>query len=116
MSLFGVTVEANGCYVETPGGAGLAGSVGVSRGPGLGINVHAGAGGSNAQTPGEYGGPFVTVGGSAEAGFGAYVGGFLGKGTACNPVVVGGTAGVTAGIGAEAGVGGSYTGVVELPW
>jgi RHS repeat-associated protein len=116
LSLFGVTVEANGCYVETPGGAGLAGSVGVSSGPGLGVNVHAGAGGSNAQTPGEYGGPFGTAGGSAQAGFGGYAGGFAGKGSACNPIVVGGTAGVSVGVGAEAGVGGSYTGVIALPW
>lgn len=116
VSLFGVTVEANACYVSTPGGAGVTGSVGASRGPGLGANVHVGAGGSNAQTPGEYGGPFVNVGGSAQAGFGGYVGGFAGKGTACNPVVVGGTAGLTAGVGAEAGVDGSYTEVLTLPW
>jgi RHS repeat-associated protein len=101
------TVEANACYVNTPGGEGLAVSGGASRGPGFGVNVHAGAGGSNAQTPEEYGGPFATAGGSAQAGFGGFAGGFLGEGS-CG-VVAGGTAGVSAGVGAEAGVGGSYT-------
>ncbi len=114
-SLFGVTVEANACYVSTPGRAGVTGSVGASRGPGFGVNVHAGAGGSNAQTPGESGGPFGTIGASAEGPFGGYVNGFAGKGTGCNPVVVGGTAGLLAGVGAEAGVGGSYTEVLTLP-
>ncbi len=115
-SLFGVTVEANACYVSTPGGAGVTGSVGVSRGPGFGVNVHAGAGGSNAQTPSEYGGPFATAGASAEGPLGGYVNGFAGKGSECNPVVVGGTAGISVGVGAEVGVGGSYTEVLTLPW
>jgi RHS repeat-associated protein len=109
VSLGFFTVEANACYVNTPGGEGLAVSGGVSRGPGLGVNVHAGAGGSNAQTPEEYGGPFATAGGSAQAGFGGYAGGFFGQGGSCNTVVAGGTAGISAGLGAEAGVGSSYT-------
>ncbi len=109
VSLGFFTVEANACYVNTPGGEGLAVSGGASRGPGLGANVHAGVGGSNAQTPEEYGGPFATAGGSAQAGFGGYAGGFFGPGGSCNTVVAGGTAGISAGLGAEVGVGGSYT-------
>jgi RHS repeat-associated protein len=114
VSIFGVTVEANACYVSTPGGDGLAGSVGAGTGPGLAANVHVGAGGSNAQTPNEYGGPFLNAGGSAQAGFGAYGGGFVGPGSSCNPVIVGGTAGLSAGIGAEASVTGSYTEVISF--
>ncbi|HXB65962.1 MAG TPA: RHS repeat-associated core domain-containing protein [Solirubrobacteraceae bacterium] len=107
VSLGFFSVEGNVCYVNTPHGEGVAVSGGASRGPGLGANVHLGVGGSNAQTPEEYGGPFATAGGSAQAGFGGYAGGFVGQGS-CG-VVAGGTAGVSAGIGAEAGVGGSYT-------
>jgi hypothetical protein len=109
VSLGFFTVETNACYVNTPGGEGLVVSGGASRGPGLGVNIHAGTGGSNAQTPEEYGGPFATVGGSAQAGFGGYAGGFFGPGGSCNTVVAGGTAGISAGLGAEAGAGGSYT-------
>jgi RHS repeat-associated protein len=108
------TVEGNACYVNTPGGEGLALSGGVARGPGLAANVHAGVGGSNAQTPGEYGGPFATAGGSAQAGFGGYASGFVGPGGPCNVVVAGGTAGVSAGVGAEVGGGASYTEVIPF--
>ena len=108
------TVEGNACYVNTPGGEGLALSGGVARGPGLAANVHAGVGGSNAQTPSEYGGPFWNAGGSAQAGFGGYAGGCIGPGGACNVVVVGGTAGLSAGVGAEVGTGPSYTEVIPF--
>lgn len=114
VSAFGFTLEANACYVNTPGGEALALSGGAARGPGLGANVHAGAGGSNAQTPGEYGGPFVNADGSAQAGFGGYAGGFVGPGGSCNVAVVGGTAGVSAGVGAEVGGGASYTEVIPF--
>jgi RHS repeat-associated protein len=109
VSLGFVSLEGNVCYVNTPGGEGVAVSGGSSRGPGFGANVHAGAGGSNAHTPSEYGGPFGNVGGSAEAPFGGYASAFFGPGGSCNAVVAGGTAGVTAGFGAEAGAGPSYT-------
>jgi hypothetical protein len=109
VSLGFFTLEANACYVNTPGGEGLAVSGGASQGPGFGVNVHAGAGGSNAQTPEEYGGPFATARGSAQAGFGGYAGAFVGPGGSCNTVVAGGTAGISAGLGAEAGAGASYT-------
>jgi RHS repeat-associated protein len=108
------TVEANACYVNTPGGEGLALSGGTAGGPGFAANVHAGVGGSNAQTPGEYGGPFATAGGSAQAGFGGYASGFVGPGGPCNVVVAGGTAGVSAGVGAEVGGGASYTEVIPF--
>ena len=111
---FIVTVEVNGCVVVTPHGAGVTGTVGAGYGGGAGVNIHAGAGGSNAQTPGQYGGFFGTAGGSAQAGFGAYGGGFASPPESCGEVIAGGTAGVTAGIGAEGGVGGSYTGVIEF--
>jgi RHS repeat-associated protein len=114
VSLGFFSVEGNVCYVNTPHGEGVAISGGASRGPGLGANVHLGAGGSNAQTPEEYGGPFANVGGSAQAGFGGYAGAFFGPGGSCTPVVAGGTAGVSAGIGAEAGVGASYTEVIPF--
>jgi RHS repeat-associated protein len=109
-----VTIEVNGCVVITPHGAGVTGTVGGAYGGGAGINVHAGVGGSNAQTPGQYGGFFGTAGGSAQAGFGAYGGGFASPPGPCGEVIAGGTTGVTAGIGAEGGVGGSYTGVIEF--
>ncbi len=109
-----VTIEVNGCVVITPGGAGVTGTVGGAYGGGAGINIHAGVGGSNAQTPGQYGGFFGTAGGSAQAGFGGYGGGFSSPPGPCGEVIAGGTAGVTAGIGAEGGVGGSYTGVIEF--
>jgi RHS repeat-associated protein len=108
------TVEANACYVNTPGGEGLALSAGAAGGPGFAANVHAGVGGSNAQTPGEYGGPFATAGGSAQAGVGGYASGFVGPGGRCNVVVAGGTAGVSAGVGAEVGGGASYTEVIPF--
>lgn len=114
VSLGFFSVEGNVCYVNTPHGEGVAISGGASRGPGVGANVHVGAGGSNAQTPEEYGGPFANVGGSAQAGFGGYAGAFFGPGGSCTPVVAGGTAGVSAGIGAEAGIGASYTEVIPL--
>jgi RHS repeat-associated protein len=114
VSAFGFTLEANACYVNTPGGEGVALSGGVARGPGLGANVHAGAGDSNAQTPGEYSGPFATLGGSAQAGLGGYASGFAGKGGGCKAVVVGGTAGITAGVGDEGGLGVSYTEVIPF--
>ncbi len=114
VSLGFFSVEGNVCYVNTPHGEGVAISGGASRGPGLGANVHLGAGGSNAQTPEEYGGPFANVGGSAQAGFGGYAGAFFGPGGSCTPVVAGGTAGVSAGIGAEAGAGASYTEVIPF--
>jgi hypothetical protein len=71
-----VTIEVNGCVVITPHGPGVTGTVGGAYGGGAGINIHAGVGGSNAQTPRQYGGFFGTAGGSAEAGFGVYGGGF----------------------------------------
>lgn len=114
VSLGFFSVEGNVCYVNTPHGEGVAISGGASRGPGLGANVHVGAGGSNAQTPEEYGGPFANVGGSAQAGFGGYAGAFFGPGGSCTPVVAGGTAGVSAGIGAEVGAGASYTEVIPF--
>jgi RHS repeat-associated protein len=109
-----VTIEVNGCVVITPHGAGVTGTIGGAYGGGAGINIHAGVGGSNAQTPGQYGGFFGTAGGSAQAGFGVYGGGFASPPGPCGEVIAGGTAGVTAGIGAEGGVGGSYTGVIEF--
>ncbi len=108
------SVEGNVCYVSTPGGEGVAISGAASRGPGFGANIHAGAGGSNAQTPEEHGGPFANVGGGAQAGVGGYAGAFFGPGGSCNTVVAGGTAGVSAGIGAEAGAGASYTEVIPF--
>ncbi len=108
-----ITVETNVCVVVTPHGVGVAGTVGGAYGAGAGANIHAGVGGSNAQTPGEYGGFFGTAGGSAQAGLGGYAGGFVSPPGSCG-VIAGGTAGVTAGIGAEGGVGGSYTGVIEF--
>jgi RHS repeat-associated protein len=51
VSLGFFSVEGNMCYVNTPHGEGVAISGGASRGPGVGVNVHVGAGGSNAQTP-----------------------------------------------------------------
>ena len=114
VSVVGFTVEANACYVSTPGGEGLVGSVGASRGAGVGVNVHVGAGGSNAQTPSEYGGPFWNAGGSAEYGLGGYANGFVGPGGPCNTVVAGGTAGISAGVGAEVGTGPSYTEVIQF--
>lgn len=108
------TVEANACYVTTPNGSGLAVSGGASGGVGFGANVHAGGGFSNAQTPGEYGGPFANVAASAEYGLGGYISGFAGPGGPCEVVVVGGTAGISAGLGADVGVGGSYTYVIPF--
>jgi RHS repeat-associated protein len=108
ISVIFATVEGNVCYVNTPGGEGVTVSGGASRGPGFGANIHGGAGGSNAQTPEEYGGPFATAGGSVQAGVGGFAGGFLGHG-ACETVVAGGTAGGSVGVGAEGGVGASYT-------
>jgi RHS repeat-associated protein len=109
-----VTVEVNTCVVITPHGPGITGTVGGAYGGGAGVNIHAGVGGSNAQTPGEYGGFFGTAGGSAQAGFGVYGDGFASPPGVCGQVTAGATAGVTAGIGAEGGVGGSYTGVIEF--
>ncbi len=109
-----VTVEVNACAVITPHGPGVTGTIGGAYGGGAGVNIHAGVGGSNAQTAGEYGGVFGTAGGSAQAGFGGYAGGFVSPPGPCGQVIAGGTAGVTAGIGAEGGVGGSYTGVIEF--
>jgi RHS repeat-associated protein len=113
---FGLTIEVNICYVVTPGGSGVTGSVGASYGQGAGVNIHAGGGFSNAHTPGEYAGPFGTAGGSAQAGFGGYGSTFVGKGGPCNPVVFGGIAGGSVGLGAEAGAGASYTFVVPFSY
>ncbi|HEV3322579.1 MAG TPA: RHS repeat-associated core domain-containing protein [Solirubrobacteraceae bacterium] len=98
---FIVTVEVNICVVETPGGAGVIGPLEGDTGVGAGVNAHAGAGVSNAHTPGEYGGAFGTAGGSAQAGFGGYANAFAGPGR-------------DRGVGAEGGVGGSYTVVAPL--
>ena len=114
VSLGLVTFEGNACYVNTPGGSGLAVSGGTAGGLGFGANVHLGAGGSNAQTPAEYGGIFGNVSVSAEGLVGGYTSGFVGPAQSCGAVVAGGTAGVTAGLGVDAGLGGSYTYVVPF--
>ncbi len=106
---FGIfTVGGEVCYVSTPGGNGLAGTGSVTVGPGAGGNIHIGVGESNARTPGEYGGPFGQVGGSATFGLGGYTTGFT------NGTVSGATGGLTYGLNAETGVGGSETVVVAL--
>jgi RHS repeat-associated protein len=117
VSYGGVSVGLEGCYVHTPGGEGLAGTVSLTRGPGIGINVHAGAGESNACRPSEYGGLFSQLGGSAEFPTGGYYNRFsnfpLNKLSGSRPVE-GWTAGGSVGIGAEAGVGGSYTFTIPI--
>jgi RHS repeat-associated protein len=108
VSFWYITVEVNRCYVNTPGGEGGTISGGLSFGPGVGANLHVGAGGSNAQTPGEYDGPFGNWGGSVTPGIGGFVQGFAGPGE-CNPIVAGGNGGITVGSGTEVGGGGSIT-------
>jgi RHS repeat-associated protein len=106
---FGIfTFGGEVCYVTTPGGSGLAGTGSLTVGPGGGGNIHIGAGGSNASTPGEYGGPFVQTGGSATIGLGGYATGFS------NGTVSGATGGATYGLNAETGIGGSETIVVPF--
>jgi RHS repeat-associated protein len=72
ISYGGVSVGLEGCYVHTPHGEGITITPSVTRGPGIGINVHARAGESNACRVSEYGGLFSQLGGSAELGTGGY--------------------------------------------
>lgn len=109
------TLNLEGCYVETPHGGGITGTLGASVGPGLGANIHYGEGTSNACNAGEYGGPFGQYGGSAELGSGGYVNEFT-NWPSNKRRVRGKTTGETIGLGAEAGIGGSGTVVVPLPF
>jgi RHS repeat-associated protein len=117
ISYGGVSVGLEGCYVHTPHGDGITITPSVTGGPGIGINVHAGAGESNACHVSEYGGPFSQLGGSAEFGTGGYYNRFssrpFSEATGSRPVR-GWTAGGTVGLGAEAGVGGSYTFTIPI--
>jgi RHS repeat-associated protein len=115
VSLGIVTLNLEGCYIETPNGGGLTGTLGATVGPGLGANIHYGEGTSNACYPGEYGGPFGQGGGSAEFGSGGYVNGFT-NWPSHSRRVKGKTTGETIGLGAETGVGVSETGVLSLPF
>jgi RHS repeat-associated protein len=45
------TINIEGCYIETPNGGGLAGTIGATVGPGLGANIHYGVA---SQFPGEF--------------------------------------------------------------
>jgi RHS repeat-associated protein len=117
VSLVGVSVGLEGCYVHTPHGEGIAITTSVTRGPGTGINVHAGAGESNACRVSEYGGLFSQAGGSAELGTGGYYNRFSSRPFSeieGSRPVRGWTAGGSVGLGAEAGVGGSYTFTIPL--
>ena len=117
VSLGGVSVGLEGCYVHTPHGEGIAITPSVTRGPGIGINVHAGAGESNACRVSEYGGLFSQAGGSAELGTGGYYNRFSSRPFSeieGSRPVRGWTAGGSVGLGAEAGVGGSYTFTIPL--
>jgi RHS repeat-associated protein len=114
-SIGSVTLGGDACYVSTPGGSGVTLTGSAAGGVGFGFNVHAGAGASNACTPGEYGGVFGQVGGSATGLVGGYGTGFSNVGIpGHNRTVVGGTGGVTVGLGAEAGGGVSDTAVIGL--
>jgi RHS repeat-associated protein len=117
ISYGGVSVGLEGCYVHTPHGEGVTITPSVTAGPGIGVNLHAGAGESNACRPSEYGGPFSQLGGSAEFGTGGYYNRFssrpFSEATGSRPVR-GWTAGGTVGLGAEAGVGGSYTFTIPI--
>ncbi len=117
ISYGGVSVGLEGCYVHTPHGEGIAITPSVTGGPGLGINVHAGAGESNACHVSEYGGPFSQAGGSAEFGTGGYYNRFSSlpyNKLSGSRSVEGWTAGGSVGLGAEAGVGGSYTFTIPI--
>jgi RHS repeat-associated protein len=109
------TLNLEGCYVETPHGGGLTGTLGATVGLGAGANIHYGEGTSNACNAGEYGGPFVQYGGSAEFGSGGYTGWFT-NWPSHKRRVSGKTTGETIGLGAEAGAGGSGTLVLPLPF
>lgn len=103
------------CYVSTPGGSGVAITGSATGGLGFGANVHAGAGRSNACTPQEYGGLFGQVSGNATGFIGGYGTGFSNVGIPGHGrTVVGGTGGVTAGLGVDAGGGPSETVVIGL--
>ncbi len=117
ISYGGVSVGLEGCYVHTPHGEGVTITPSVTGGPGLGINVHAGAGESNACHVSEYGGPFSQAGGSAEFGTGGYYNRFSSlpyNKLSGSRSVEGWTAGGSVGLGAEAGVGGSYTFTIPI--
>jgi len=117
ISYGGVSVGLEGCYVHTPHGEGITITPSVTGGPGLGINVHAGAGESNACHVSEYGGPFTQAGGSAELGTGGYYNRFSSfpyNKLSGSKSVEGWTAGGSVGLGAEAGVGGSYTFTIPI--
>jgi RHS repeat-associated protein len=117
ISYGGISVGLEACYVHTPHGEGVAITPSVTAGPGIGVNVHAGAGESNACRPSEYGGLFSQVGGSAELGTGVYYGRFSSfpyNELSGSRSVEGWTAGGSVGIGAEAGVGGSYTFTIPI--
>jgi len=117
ISYGGVSVGLEGCYVHTPHGEGITITPSATVGPGLGINVHAGAGESNACRPSEYGGPFCQLGGSAEFVTGGYYNRFSSRPfseVTGSRRVRGWTAGGTVGLGAEAGVGGSYTFTIPI--
>lgn len=107
-----VTIDLNVCYVSTPGGDGLAGSAGAALGAGFGANVHAGAGVSNACAPSDYSGMFETMGASATSALGGYENGFIGPSS--HGTIVGETTGITAGYGADVGLGASETGVIPF--
>ncbi|HEX4114354.1 MAG TPA: RHS repeat-associated core domain-containing protein [Solirubrobacteraceae bacterium] len=118
VSIGAVTLGGEVCYVHTPHGEGVTLTPSVTVGPGFGANIHAGAGESNACSPSEYGGPFSQLSGSAAAGFmGGYYNRFsnwpFNEGTGGRRVE-GWTAGTAAGLGAEAGAGGSYTFTIPI--
>ena len=117
ISYGGVSVGLEGCYVHTPHGEGVTITPSATVGPGIGINVHAGAGESNACHVSEYGGPFSQAGGSAELGTGGYYNRFSSlpyNKLSGSRSVEGWTAGGSVGLGAEAGVGGSYTFAIPI--
>ncbi len=113
---FGVTITAEGCYVQTPHGEGITITPSVGFGGGAAINAHAGIGESTACRPSEYGGFFSQAGGSAELGTGGYYNRFSSRPfsevTGARPVE-GWTAGGSVGVGAEAG--GGISGTVVIP-
>jgi RHS repeat-associated protein len=118
VSIGAVTLGGEVCYVHTPHGEGIAVTPSVTVGPGVGVNIHAGAGESNACRPSEYGGPFSQASGSASGGLtGGYYSRFSSwpfSGVTGGRRVEGWTAGGAVGLNAEAGVGGSYTFTIPI--
>ncbi|MHB8576252.1 MAG: DUF6531 domain-containing protein [Dehalococcoidia bacterium] len=118
VSIGAVTLGGEVCYVHTPHGEGVAVTPSVTVGPGIGANIHAGAGESNACRPSEYGGLFSQASGSASVGFtGGYYNRFSSRpfsDVTGGRNVEGWTAGGAVGLNAEAGVGGSYTFTIPL--